>query len=202
MKNIIFDIGMVLIDFHWDTAMRELGFSKEAVDHLGKNMIHHPLWHHLDLDDMPEDEIVKGFQEISPMYAKEIRLFFANMEQVVTMYEGADLWLKELKEADYNVYLLSNYPRRMFEMHMKKFYFLPYTDGRVVSYECHLGKPDPEIYRHLCQKYNILPLESVFLDDREDNILAAKELGFSTIHVKDPFLARRELGEFLQQHDR
>ena len=43
MKNIVFDIGMVLVDFHWKTTMQKLGIPDDAIEVLGRNMINHPL---------------------------------------------------------------------------------------------------------------------------------------------------------------
>lgn len=54
MKNIIFDIGMVLVDFHWRTTMQKLGIPENVIDTLDRNMVNHPLWNHFDLDDIPE----------------------------------------------------------------------------------------------------------------------------------------------------
>ena len=197
MKNIIFDIGMVLIDFHWAATMKKLGIPDDVIAHLDTHMVNHPLWRHFDLNDMDESEIRAGFKEISPQYADYIDLFLDNMEDVVDMYPGADDWLKSLKEQGYNIYLLSNYPERMFLQHMKRFYFLPYTDGRVVSYELKVVKPDPAIFNALCTKYNLRPEESIFLDDRKENTDAAAALGFSVLHVTDPFAARDQLAALL-----
>lgn len=197
MKNIIFDIGMVLIDFHWKKTMKDLGIPDEAIEVLGRNMINHPLWNHLDLDDIPEENLIKEFKKISPQYSEYIDLFLNNMEGVVDMFPGTDTWLASLKEQGYHIYLLSNYPRKMFEMHTSRFYFLPYTDGRVVSYEYHVAKPNPEIYGILCRKYDLNPGESIFLDDRQANLDAAAKLGFHTLHVTDPFDVRKDLNNIL-----
>lgn len=197
MKNIIFDIGMVLIDFHWEKTMKDLCIPDKVIDILDHNMINHPLWNHFDLDDMPESELISEFKKLSPECSKYIDLFIDNLEDVIDMFPGADEWLRSLKERGYNIYLLSNYPRRLFALHTPKFLFLPYTDGRVVSYECHMTKPDPAIYRSLCEKYNINPEESIFLDDRQANLDAAAALGFNTLHVTDPFAARDELDAIL-----
>jgi putative hydrolase of the HAD superfamily len=197
MKNIIFDVGMVLIDFHWRKTMEDLSIPEEAIRHLETNMINHPLWRHLDLDDMPEEEIISTFKEISPEYAHYIDLFFDNIEAVIDMYPGTDLWLKSLKERGYKIYLLSNYPRRLFALHTPRYHFLPYVDGKVVSYEYHVVKPNPQIYEILCDKYGLLPEESIFLDDRQENLDAAGKLGFSTILVTDQESAKRQLEEIL-----
>lgn len=197
IKNIVFDIGMVLIDFHWQKTMKELGIPDEAIVTLGKNMVEHVLWGEMDRGFIPEEELVAEFKRMSPQYEEYIDLFLDNMEGVVTDYPGSKSWLKELKDRGYNIYLLSNYPKSFFEMHVKNYSFMPYVDGRVVSYEYKVKKPDVRIYEILCEKYNIKPEESVFLDDRKENIATAESLGFKGIVVTDQDTARKQLDELL-----
>lgn len=199
MKSIIFDIGMVLIDFHWRTTMQKLGIPENVIDTLDRNMVNHPLWNHFDLDDIPESELIQKFKELSPECSEYIDLFMNNLDDVVDMFPDADKWLKSLKDRGYHVYLLSNYPRRLFALHTPRFHFLPYTDGRVVSYECHITKPDERIYQRLCNKYNLIPEESIFLDDRQANLDAASKLGFNTLLVTDPMAVRTELENILEK---
>ncbi|MGN0367589.1 MAG: HAD family hydrolase [Wujia sp.] len=194
IRNIIFDIGMVLVDFHWERTMSELGFSSEVISYLGKNMLMHPDWKELDLNIHPETEVVQRFKAHNPGYETYIDTFFSNIDEIVTTFDGADTFMQELKEQGYRIYLLSNYPERMYEIHKHtRFTFYPYIDGEVVSYQYKLAKPDPAIYKLLCQKYSLLPQECIFLDDREENISAAKALGMEGIVVTDPFKAREEL---------
>ena len=58
-------------------------------------------------------------------------------------------------------------------------------DGGVASCEVHVNKPDPCIYQALLDKYGLKASESVFIDDRQDNVQAAFELGFVGIRMKD-----------------
>lgn len=199
MKNIIFDVGMVLIDFHWRSTMKKLGIPDEAIDTLDHNMINHPMWNHFDLDDIPEEELIEHFKKLSPECSDYIYLFMDNIYDVVDMFPDADKWLKGLKDRGYNIYLLSNYPRRLFALHTPRFHFLPYIDGKVVSYEYHVTKPDAAIYEHLCSKYNLVPEESIFLDDRQANLDAAAKLGFHTLLVTDPIGVRKTLDDILAQ---
>ena len=201
MKNIIFDIGMVLVDFHWRTTMQKLGIPENVIDTLNHNMVNHPLWNHFDLDDIPESELIRKFKELSPECGEYIDLFMNNLDDVVDMFPDADKWLKSLKDRGYHIYLLSNYPRRLFALHTPRFHFLPYTDGRVVSYECHITKPDERIYQRLSSKYNLIPEECIFLDDRQANLDAAEKLGFNTILVTDPIAVRAELENILEKEN-
>lgn len=199
IKNIVFDIGMVLIDFHWEKTMRELGFSDEAVATLRVNMMQHPIYNELDRNVMTEEEVVREFKKMSPGYTKEIDMYFSNLDKLVTDFPRSEEWVKGLKERGYKVYLLSNYPERSFKMHWEHYSFAPYVDGKVVSYECKITKPDIGIYNLLCERYGINPRESVFLDDRVDNIEAAKGLGFYGIVVKNQEQAMGELEQLLKQ---
>lgn len=197
IKNVIFDIGMVLVNFHWEATMKELGIPEDAINTLGQNMIHHKLWHELDLALIPEEQIIENFKKITPECSEYIDLFFNNMDEVVTMFEGADDFIKHLKEKGYNVYLLSNYPARMFELHKKRFHFYPYVDGEVVSFQYNITKPDPKIYELICNKYDLNPQECIFLDDRQENIDAAISYGMQGFVVTDPFEARNKLMDIL-----
>ena len=58
-------------------------------------------------------------------------------------------------------------------------------DGGVASCEVHINKPDPRIYQALLDKYQLKAGESVFIDDRLENVQAAFRLGFAGIQMKD-----------------
>ena len=66
-------------------------------------------------------------------------------------------------------------------------------DGKIISYEVKTIKPEPAIYQALLDTYPILPDESVFLDDRKENIEGAKNFGFHTILFTQPDQAKEEL---------
>ena len=71
--------------------------------------------------------------------------------------------------------------------------FLPHMDGGVFSCYVQLIKPDPEIYRTLMDKYDLKAEECVFIDDREENVVAARELGMQAIRFENYAQARGEL---------
>lgn len=179
--NIIFDIGMVLADFRWQSYCRELGFSEEVIDMFGERMINDPIWDEFDLSIIPHEILIDKIGGRFPDHKKEYALFWKDITDVVVPFDYSESWLKELKAAGHNIYLLSNYPGFMFEIHSKNWDFLKYTDGRVVSYEYHVMKPDPIIYNILMKKYDLAPEECVFLDDREKNIKGAEDCGIKGI---------------------
>ncbi len=193
IKNVIFDIGDVLIDFRWREHMVDMGFSEECIATLARTMIHDPLWDELDMGIRSHDDIVADMKAAAPMYANEIDRYFAQPMGLIRVRPRSAGWLRELRERGLGIYLLSNYPRRMFEQHSEVFDFLPFVDGMVVSSHVNLMKPDPAIYHALLDKYGLRAGECVFVDDRPVNTEAAARLGMSTVTYVSAGQAESEL---------
>ena len=197
IKNVVFDIGNVLVNFRWRELMCELGFSPECIATLTGNMVQHPLWDELDMGIRPHADIISDMKALSPMYARQIDCFFDNIGSVVCRQPHSAAWPAELKARGMGVYLLSNYPDWVFELHRPDFEFLPYVDGMVVSAHVHMMKPDPRIYRLLLEKYSLSAEECVFIDDRADNCVAAEGVGMRAIHFTSAEQAQSELEDML-----
>lgn len=197
VKNIIFDIGNVLASFRPKEVLEEMGLEKEEVNAILDATVRGPYWVELDRGVMEETEVIAAMRDCVPQkYLADFERFFAEEtgKLVQSLPYAAD-WLKDLKERGYHVYLLSNYPVSLFEIHSPFFTFLPYTDGRVVSGYVKCVKPDERIYRCLLEKYSLNPSECVFLDDLEENIEGAEKLGIHGIH----FMGYEDAKEKLEQ---
>ncbi|MBP3414250.1 MAG: HAD family phosphatase [Clostridia bacterium] len=195
IKNIIFDIGNVLVDFRWKQYMIDLGFSDKAVEDLGKGMVLDPLWVELDRGEQEEAQIIDQFRARLPEYTDEIDLYWKEPTDMISMRPGSDEWVKGYKDRGFNIYLLSNYPKGLFACHEKKFLFLPYVDGKVVSYEVKKTKPEREIYEALISKYDLVPQECVFIDDVEKNVNGAKAIGIHGV----VYVTREQVIEDVEQ---
>lgn len=181
IKNIIFDVGMVLIDFCWDKPCRELSFSEEIISAFEKNMIQSKYWNQMDEGTLMEEDAIVKFKELMPEYAGEIDQFWEKREEFVEEYPFAAPLIRQLHDNGYYVYLLSNYPLHMYELHWPKFEFFSLVDGYVVSSVEKLCKPDEAIYRLLCERYQLVPEECLFVDDRQVNVDAAVKVGMQAV---------------------
>lgn len=200
IRSVVFDIGNVLASFRWKELFAELGFNGEKFDRIAAATVLHPtMWNEFDRSLMSDEEIITRCILRAPEYEKEIRLLFSKTELLVEEYAYSYEWINGLKKRGYQVYLLSNYGKTSFEAARQhgRLSFLPLVDGGVISYEVQLVKPEPGIYQALLAKYNLKAEECVFLDDRADNIAAAKALGFHGIVVTGQEQAMSELEQVL-----
>lgn len=200
IKNIIFDIGGVLVSFEPDRVFREMGLPEEEVQILYQHTAKSSYWKELDRGVLPKEEVFQTMVNTIPQaYRKDAMEFFTKrIPEAVTSFDYSADWLKGLKERGYNIYLLTNYPEWLFETHWKKgFTFVPYVDGKVVSGKVKLIKPDHAIYETIIKKYSLNPAESVFIDDVKENVQAAKETGLNAIQFTNINDVKNQLEELL-----
>jgi putative hydrolase of the HAD superfamily len=199
IKNVIFDVGGVLVDFRWRALMADLGLSVERQDEFETKVFGSKWWAELDRGALDEEYVVGKLRESISDHIEAFELVWANQEYLVESYDYVNPWMDSLKEKGLKLYLLSNYPKSIFSLHEEKgkFTFIDKIDGRVVSGFVGMAKPDEDIYRLLVDKYGLKFEECVFIDDREDNIATARALGMKGIVFKDYEQARHELDKII-----
>ena len=143
IKNIVFDIGNVLVRFQPDEAMREIGIEENKIAALAHATYENPVWVELDRGVIPENEIIDEMVKVAPQYEADIRRFFKEGKAfVVKAFDYAADWIKELKSRGYKVYLLSNYPKDFFKLHThSELSFVSLVDGKVISAMVGMIKP-------------------------------------------------------------
>lgn len=206
IKNIVFDIGNVLAAFRWRDYIKELGFTDEAewqpggkAWRLAAATTKNALWREVDRGVMPLDDIITAMIATDPEMEDAIRLFFADRRRLVMEYDYSAGWISELKSRGYKVYLLSNYSEDHYEYISTHFKFFGLEDGRVISWQEKVLKPDARIYNILLDRYGLKPEECVFLDDTSENIDGAVAVGMQGIVFKDYAQGRAELEALLGQ---
>lgn len=196
IKNLVFDVGEVLLEYRWKDMLMDYGMTEEKALFLGNTMFNDPLWEELDLADRSWEEIIVDYIRKYPDYEREITWFMTHGEYMHV--QRTDVWEKvhELKEKGYRIYILSNYSEELFRKHTEGAGFIKDADGIVVSYQIHRKKPDAEIYQHLLNKYGLVPEESIFFDDRAENTEGARKAGMKAVTVTSKEQLLRELEVF------
>lgn len=193
IRNIVFDIGNVLTDFRWKEFLADKGFDREMIRRIAKASVESPLWKEIDRGVWDREKLMEEFVKLDPEIEEEIRRAYDNVHGMVTPRDYAIPWVKELQEKGYRVYYLSNFSDKAYVECADALEFIPYTDGGILSYREGMVKPDPQIYRCLLERYGLKAEECVFLDDLEDNVEAARGVGFSGIVFENKKQAEREL---------
>lgn len=200
IRNIIFDVGKVLVSYEPEEYMKRLGFSEEKRKRINEAMFENPLWDESDQGLRTTEELLKAFIANAPDLADEIRMVYQAVGDTIELLPYALEWIQDLKAKGYKIYILSNYSENTFNQTQEKLKFLPVVDGAVFSYEIKLLKPDAAIYDYLCEKYQLIPEESVFLDDRPVNIEGARKKRIHGIVFCDYEQGKRELEKLLEKN--
>lgn len=193
IKHVVFDVGKVLVDFDWQGFFESLNFTPEVYEKVADATVRSKLWNEFDRSKMSDEEILEGFLEGAPDCEADLMRFWNNIGNCIKCYDYTLSWIQSLQEKGYGVYLLSNYPRRLYFQSIEELSFVEDVDGAVFSFEVQATKPEPEIYKALLEKYQLNATECVFVDDNRGNIIAANHLGMATIHFHTKSQAEEEL---------
>lgn len=176
IKNIIFDMGGVLIDYNPEKTLYGL-FDKETADILLKEIFRNPFWADKDRGIITPAEIMQKvknripeavFEKVSEM----VDNFYPYMPPFEKMYGFVEM----LKSKGYGIYLLSN-ASPDFHERRSGIPALSLFDGVIISADYKLLKPEKEIYEKLYETFSLKPEECFFIDDVPANIDGAKATG-------------------------
>lgn len=181
IKNIIFDIGNVLMEFCWEKHYESFGFTPEVFNKVAKATVLSLTWDEFDKGELTPEELLNEFIRNDRSVEKEIRMVYENVNNTIELYPYAYSWIRDLKSKGYHVYVLSNFSEKLHSECGNKVDFLKEIDGYILSYQEKLIKPDDSIYQRLIERYHLVPEESVFIDDKQVNIEAARRNGLHGI---------------------
>lgn len=134
-------------------------------------------------------------------------------ERVLDGYEFGELWfrgrkpnepfvdfLRQLRGDGYRIALLTNNVREW----EPRWHALPVDELFTLVVDSHkegVRKPDPKIYRILLDRLDAEPGKCLFVDDTEENCVAARELGIESIRFTDTDTTVREVLALLEAGD-
>ncbi len=181
IKNIVFDIGNVLVDFRLKEFLAEKGFDAPMIKRLLKASVLSPYWEQFERADITEKEAMEAFVHMDPQIEAELNKAFCNIRGMLTIRSYAVDWVKNLKKAGYRVYYFSNYSKKAYDECRDSLAFMEYTDGGFLSFQERMTKPDPQMYTDFLERFHLLAQESVFIDDTAQNVAVAEKFGFHGI---------------------
>lgn len=168
MKNIIFDLGSVILKGHAYDTLNKLNLSNEEYNKLLL------FFKNSEIADLRYESLSQIFDKCN--FDKEL---YKYKDSVIKYYEIRDLnqnliaLIKKLKQ-NYKIYILSDNNKEAIEYYKKKFNFL---DGMVASCDYHVSKNEGKLLEILINKYNLNPSECYFIDDKKENISLGEKIG-------------------------
>ena len=201
IRNIVFDIGNVLVDYCWQDHIAHYGFTGEKADRIAHAMMLGPDWKELDRGVLRDEEFRRLLISKAPELEQEILLLMSDLSTLVRRRKGSIPWIQDLKARGYHTYYLSNYGEQVRRDTADSLDFMKEMDGGIMSYEVHQIKPDEKIYRMLLDRYHLKAEESIFLDDTNINVDGAIKVGMQGLRVENQEQAVRDLNALLKQQD-
>jgi len=181
IKNIIFDLGNVLLKFKPQEFLLRFTPDKEYIDQFVSKVTRSKIWLELDRGTNSVENARTIFLSKFPQEKEFIELFFDQWMDMLTPIEENIEILKELKELGFKTYILSNFIKETFSYVSSKYSFFSLFNGQIISGVENVIKPEKAIYELLLSRYNLAPEESLFIDDILFFLKPAKKLGMKTI---------------------
>lgn len=187
IKNIILDMGNVLLDYNPQVPLEAFCSSDRERDIIRKELFEGPEWSQGDLGIIPDTgryDLVK--KRVPKEYWTGLKKCCDEWDICMNPLEGARSFCDTMKGKGYGLFVLSNASDKFYQ-YFPKFLPLDFFDGIVVSADHHILKPDRRIYEYLLEKYRLIPEECLFIDDRQDNVEGALSVGMQAYRFQNDF---------------
>lgn len=193
IRNVVFDMGKVLLDFNVDRYLERV---PERAD---KELVRRALfqsveWVMTDYGALGDEGLLQAAcrrlpQRLHAAAAQIVSTWYRDMPA----YPGIGDVIAGLKDEGYRLYLLSNVCRH-YDVMRRSIPHIERFDGEFLSCDWHLLKPDPEIFRTFCLRFSLTPAQCFFIDDQPANVFGALRAGLrGMVYHGDPASIRPAL---------
>ena len=194
INTVIFDLGGVLIDWNPRYVYRTIFKTEEEIDWFFENIATHDWNENQDAGyplDAATEDLIRKHQD----WEGEIRAYYGRWTEMLggPIHETVEIFRQLKQIPGLKTYALTNWSAETFPVALERYKFLHWFDGRVVSGEEKTRKPFHEFYQRLLNRYNVNPMQALFIDDNLRNVKAAEELEIKGIHFLNPTQLKNEL---------
>lgn len=200
--NLVFDFGAVL--FRWQPELlMQAHFAQRAINpqaarELARTLFHHPDWQDFDRGAIAEHELIARTSTRLDLTPEAVADLLEGIEAHLTPVPPTVELLERLRQhqrdrADVRLFYLSNMPVRFARLLERRHDLASWFEGGVFSGDVHIAKPEPGIYQLLQQRYELEAARTVFIDDLQANVDAARALGWRGIRFESAAQLEDEL---------
>lgn len=197
IKNVVLDIGGVLVDYHQADFYTGKGYSLEMAQKLKEATMGTIYWEQFDIGLMPESWIRAKMAEGHPELAADIEKTLTEQKDIVTRRAESKDWIEGFRKKGYRVLVLSNFSVNALRYCPEAMDFLGENLGGsgksgdygvisegIISCRDHMVKPYPEVFALLLTRYGLVPEETVFIDDTPSNFRSCGNFGIHTVQFR------------------
>ncbi|OLQ94578.1 HAD family hydrolase [Vibrio ponticus] len=184
IKNIIFDLGNVIVRWSPTEIVRLTFGDSPRVNTLTKQIFQSQIWQAANRGELSEQEVQTALKKefgLSSLQAEKLS-YYVKQTQLV-LFGSVEL-VKQVKDAGYNVYALSDNVHEIVDYLKQQYDFWSLFDGVVISADVGCLKPNPEIYHALLEQYQLDAAECLFIDDMPYNVEGAQAVGMSALQFE------------------
>jgi len=179
--NIVFDLGGVVVAWNptdiIERAVADPATRPIAMQHIMK----HPDWLELDRGTLELDDAIRRATERSGLDEWLVRAVVESVPASLVANDETVALMRRVKAAGNALYVLSNMPTGSMAYLEQRYDFWHLFNGAVISSRVHYCKPEREIYEHLLETYDLVPAETVFIDDVAVNVEGARAVGMRAL---------------------
>ena len=194
IKNILFDIGSVLLLFDRGATIREFSYYSETIpqeNFTAEHVFLPEIWHRMETGEISPREYYEKFKKVSGC-----RISFRHFSLIWARYftdSRAMIELGRSLSSNFRIYFLSNTDPLHIPVLYSRFPNVLFSHGQALSYELGVLKPERSFFERALAKFALKPSECLFIDDLARNVEAAQRFGMRTIQHFSPEQTRAEI---------
>ncbi len=192
IKNIVFDIGNVLVKWSPLDIVKKT-FTHGNAQKIVEKIFRSETWRALNLGKITEAEAIDQFCLDGEFNQEEMKLLFHHIKATQDPIPGVMELLVNLYERGYALFALTDNVKEIISYLHERYDFWQYFSNVVVSANIGLMKPDPAIFNHLLATCNLLPEQTLFIDDYSANVEAAQSLSINAFQFFDADQCKNKL---------
>lgn len=185
IKNIIFDIGNVLINWHPGAVVEELFPDYPDQTSLTKALFKSQTWYDLNLGKLTIKDAITEYNANLGLDIDVLNKLMSKMFDSLTPINESIALLKKLNTLGIPLYSITDNIREIINYEKSKYDFFNCFIDVITSYEVRALKPNPIIYEHLLEKHKLIANECLFIDDVLENVEGAIKVGMQAIQFTD-----------------
>lgn len=198
MRNVIFDLGGVVFDWNPDAILAGCYADPGLRATLKAAVFQHEDWLLMDRGVLTEADAIARFESRTGRSTQELAKLLDAVRDSLKPKSDTVALIERLSQRGVPLYCLSNMPAATFAHLKQRHDFWPAFRGIVISGEIQLMKPEPQIFEYLLRRYDIDPADTVFVDDHEPNVDAARALGMQALRFYHAQQCEQELEPMLR----